>query len=121
MPTSRSKVNIYCEDERAASFVRFLINNCLRINLDLYMNWVDINLGWTNYMQLYTKEVPEFKNNIILLDGDVPYKDEYKKWEKTIKASKNIMIIPIAVEQGLFSWLKDIETFTKFAEYNTFS
>lgn len=120
VPNSRSRINVYCEDERAVSFVRFLLKESLGINLDLYMSFVDINLGWTNYLQLYSKEVPEFKNNIILLDGDVLTKSDYKKkWHKCVETSKNIMIIPIMVEQGLFTWLKDVDTFSMFSEYNT--
>lgn len=119
VPTTRSRINVYCEDDRAVSFVRFILKESLSINLDLYMNFVDINLGWTNYLQLYSKDVPEFKNNIILLDGDVPTKTDYKNWRKSVETSKNIMILPIMVEQDLFTWLKSIEVFTKFTENNT--
>ena len=83
------------------------------------MNFIDINLGWTNYIQLYNKEVPEFKNNIILLDGDIPSKKDYIKWRKTVESSNNIMILPIVVEKGLFSWLKNVDAFSKFVEYYT--
>ncbi len=116
VPDSRSKVSIYCEDERAASFARFLLKESLGINLDLYMNFVDINLGWTNYVQLYSKKVPEFRNNIILLDGDVPRKPEYQKKKREVELAKNIMFLPIMVEAGLFAWLKEVDVFRTFSE-----
>lgn len=38
------------------------------------MTFVDIDLGWTNYVQLIGKGIPEFRNNVVVLDGDVPKK-----------------------------------------------
>ena len=52
IPTGGNKVNVYCEDVRAISFLQYILSNALGINLDLYMSFVDINLGWTNYVQL---------------------------------------------------------------------
>ena len=49
------------------------------------MSFVDINLGWPNYVQLAEKGVPEFKNNIIVLDGDVPQKREYRSKAQVIQ------------------------------------
>ena len=73
-----NKISVYCEDMRASVFLQYILANALGINLELYMNFVDINLGWTNYVQLYEKNVPEFKDNIIVLDGDVPSKPEFR-------------------------------------------
>lgn len=78
MPANENKINVYCEDDRAISFLQYVLSESLHINLDLYMSFVDINLGWTNYVQLAEKKVPEFRNNIIVLDGDVPQKQEYR-------------------------------------------
>ena len=78
-PANGSKLNIYCEDARAISFTQYILSRVLQINLELYMNFVDIDLGWGNYVQLYEKKVPEFRNNIVLLDGDVPETRDIKK------------------------------------------
>ena len=91
----------------------------LNINPDMYMSFVDINLGWTNYVQLVEKGVPEFKNNVIVLDGDVPDKPEYHNKAKVILDSGNFIFLPLVIEKGMFSLLKKHEAFTKFS--NTLS
>lgn len=113
-PTGGNKLNIYCEDMRAVSFVQYILTESLGINLDLYMNFVDINLGWTNYVQLYEKNIPEFRNNVIILDGDVPSKREYRSKERVISASGNFLFLPLVIEKGLFEQLKDHAAFNKF-------
>lgn len=65
VPLGESKINIYCEDTRAIAFLQYVLKNSLDINLELYMNFIDIDLGWTNYVQLAEKKVPELE--IILL------------------------------------------------------
>lgn len=113
-PTSGSKINVYCEDARAISFTQYTLSRALGINLDLYMNFVDIDLGWPNYVQLYEKGVPEFKNNVVLLDGDVPSKPEYRSKERVISAAGNFLFLPLVIEKGLFEQLKDHTAFNKF-------
>ena len=115
-PTGGNKLNIYCEDMRAISFVQYILTKSLGINLDFYMNFVDINLGWTNYVQLYEKNVPEFKNNIIILDGDVPSMRGYRTKERVISESKNFLFLPLVIEKGLFELLKNHAEFNKFYE-----
>lgn len=114
VPCSENKVNVYCEDKRAADFLHYLLTTSLKINLDLYMDFIDINLGWTNYIQLYEKNIPEFRNNIIVLDGDVPKKEDYKKKSKIVNDSGNIMFLPLVIEKDLFILLKDISCFNEF-------
>lgn len=60
VPIGSSKINIYCEDARAVSFLQHILSSNLHVNLDLYMSFVDINLGWPNYVQLVEKGIPEF-------------------------------------------------------------
>ena len=43
-PANGSKLNIYCEDARAISFTQYILSRVLQINLELYMNFVDIDL-----------------------------------------------------------------------------
>lgn len=108
------KTNIYCEDRRAIEFLRFLLSDRLDTGIDNYMNFIDINLGWTNYVQLYTKMVPEFRNNLIVLDGDVPNKEGYESKRKTIENADNIVFLPLEIERDIFSLLKDHAAFNRF-------
>ena len=116
IPTGNSKINIYCEDTRAVSFLQYVLSAALTINLDLYMSFIDINLGWTNYVQLAEKGVPEFRNNVIVLDGDVPQKREYRSKETAIRDSGNFIFLPLVIEEGLFRELKDHGAFSRFQE-----
>ena len=116
IPTGNSKINIYCEDTRAVSFLQYVLSAALTINLDLYMSFIDINLGWTNYVQLAEKGVPEFRNNVIVLDGDVPQKREYRSKETAIRDSGNFIFLPLVIEEGLFGALKDHGAFSRFQE-----
>lgn len=109
-----SKINVYCEDVRAVLFTQYVLTNSLGINLDRYMNFVDINLGWTNYVQLYEKNVPEFKNNVIILDGDVPQKREYRSKAQVVSAADNFLFLPLVIEKGLFETLKNHDAFIRF-------
>ena len=114
VPTGGNKVNIYCEDVRAISFLQYILSDALGINLDLYMSFVDINLGWTNYVQLAEKKVPEFNNNVIVLDGDVPSKSEYRSKARSIAEAGNFLFLPLVIEKGLFDLLKNHAAFSKF-------
>lgn len=116
IPVGGNKVNVYCEDTRAISFLQYILLNTLKLNLDLYMTFVDINLGWTNYVQLYEKAVPEFRNNIIILDGDVPQKREYRTKKQTIMGAENFLFLPLVIEQDIFALLKNHEAFSRFQE-----
>lgn len=119
IPTGGNKVKIYCEDTRAISFLQYILTEALGINLDLYMSFIDINLGWTNYVQLAEKRVPEFRNNIIVLDGDVPGKPEYRSKSRIVSESGNFLFLPLVIEKGLFELLKNHAAFTRF--HNNFS
>ena len=114
MPASENKINVYCEDDRAISFLQYVLSESLHINLDLYMSFVDINLGWTNYVQLAEKKVPEFRNNIIVLDGDVPQKQEYRSKARAINEAGNFLFLPLVIEKSIFELLKNHSAFSKF-------
>lgn len=114
IPTGGNKVNIYCEDVRAISFIQYILSDSLGINLDLYMSFVDINLGWTNYVQLTEKKVPEFLNNIIVLDGDVPTKPEYRAKSRAINEAGNFLFLPLVIEKSMFELLKNHAAFSRF-------
>lgn len=114
IPTNGNKINVYCEDVRAISFLQYVLSDILNINLDLYMSFVDINLGWTNYVQLAEKKVPEFRNNIIVLDGDVPQKPEYRSKARAIAEAGNFLFLPLVIEKSMFELLKNHCAFSKF-------
>lgn len=114
--TSNSKINIYCEDARATSFLQYVLSNSLHVNLDLYMTFVDIDLGWTNYVQLIGKGIPEFRNNVVVLDGDVPKKEEYKSKANIIQKAGNTIFLPLVIEKGIFELLKNYDAFLKFRD-----
>ena len=78
------------------------------------MSFVDINLGWTNYVQLAEKKVPEFRNNIIVLDGDVPQKQEYRSKARAINEAGNFLFLPLVIEKSIFELLKNHSAFSKF-------
>lgn len=114
VPTQESKVSVYCEDLQAICFVKHLLCKRLSINLDLYMEFVDIDLGWTNYVQLVSKKVPEFRKNMIILDGDVPQKDDYRKKKSIIEEAKNVIFLPLVIEKDIFIFMKDHSHFNDF-------
>ena len=119
VPSGNSKLNIYCEDRRAIAFLQYLLSDVLKVNLDLYMSFVDIDLGWTNYIQLAQKHVPEFRKNIVVLDGDVLQKPEYQKSgpnskKEIVQKAGNFLFLPIVIEKDLFILLKDHSAFLRF-------
>ena len=63
---------------------------------------------------MYEKNIPEFRNNIIVLDGDVPKKEDYKNKSKIVNDSDNIMFLPLVIEKDLFILLKDNSCFNEF-------
>lgn len=114
IPLEGNKVNVYCEDARAVAFLQYLLSRSLKVNLDLFMSFVDINLGWPNYIQLAEKHIPEFRNNIIVLDGDVPQKQEYQSKQRSVAESGNFLFLPLVIEKDIFALLKDHATFARF-------
>lgn len=112
----RQSVNVYLEDDRAKSLLYYLLNHYLDYNFENYFNAIDINLGWTNYIQLHQKRVPEFLNSLIILDHDVEEKSDATKLDYINNKAENIMFLPVDVEEGLFRLLKDPITYAEFEE-----
>ena len=67
-------------------------------------------------MQLVEKGIPEFKNNIIVLDGDVPQMPKYATKARAIQNAGNIIFLPLVIEKGIFTLLKKHEAFLRFQE-----
>ena len=110
-------MRIYCEDARAVAFLRYVLKENLAIATDSYMLFSDVNLGWTNYLQLVGKGIPEFRENIIVLDNDVRKSvatDLSKK--EIVSKNKNICILPLTIEKDLFCLLKNFSAENRFQE-----
>lgn len=111
----KQNINIYLEDMRAKTLLVFLLRKLLNVNYENYMKIIDVNLGWSNYIQLHQKQVPEFRNSVIILDHDVKEKRDAKKALRYVQESAdNIIFLPTDVEQGLFKLLRKHETYSKF-------
>lgn len=99
-----NKINIYTEDKEGAIFVKFLLGKKTK-----YLNFIDINLGCGNLIQLASSKVPSFifPNSIIILDGDV--KGEKKQYNRA-KRIKNILLLPTnkSPEQIISQFLFDL-------------
>lgn len=110
----RQSVNIYLEDERAKQFLIYLLSQHLKYNYENYFNIVDVNLGFTNYLHLHRKRVPEFLNSLIVLDHDVYRKASTTQLDYVANSTRNIMFLPEDVEEGMFKLLKDPIRYKKF-------
>lgn len=110
----RQSVNIYLEDERAKQFLLFLLSQHLGYNYESYFNIVDVNLGFTNYLHLHEKKVPEFLNSLIILDQDVYRKATTKQLNYVKNSTRNIIFLPEDVEEGMFKLLKDPIRYKEF-------
>lgn len=110
----RQSVNIYLEDERAKQFLLYLLSQYLEYNFENYFNIVDVNLGFTNYLHLHKKKVPEFLNSLIVLDHDVYRKATEAQLDYVTNNTQNIIFLPEDVEEGMFKLLKDPIRYSKF-------
>ena len=109
----QQSLNVYCEDERAAHFV-ISIFKYAGIDIKQYVTFVDVDLGWTNYYQLHSKNVPEFVESLIVLDKDVLGKKENLLALNYLKNAKNVLFTPEDVEQGMFKFLRSNLIFNEF-------
>ena len=112
----KQNVNVYLEDERAKDLLNFLLSKHLSYNFENYFNVIDVNLGWTNYVQLHQKNVPEFLNSMIILDNDVKNKADRDRLNYLNTKAANILFLPDDVEKGIFSLLKDPIRYAEFEE-----
>ena len=110
----RQSVNVYLEDERAKHFLLYLLAQHLEYNFENYFNIVDVNLGFTHYLHLHEKKVPEFINSLIVLDHDLYRKASRAQLDYVENRSQNIMFLPEDVEEGMFKLLKDPIRYSEF-------
>ncbi len=105
-----SSINIYFEDLVAKKFFLHLLEE----EYHQYLNPIEINLGYTNYIQLHKKNVPEFHNSIIILDNDV--NEKLNSLDKTYidEKAQNILFLPIDIEKGLYHLLRNRDNYKIF-------
>lgn len=111
----RQSINVYLEDTRAKDLLVYILKEIAQINYENYINIIDINLGWSNYIQLHKKRVPEFLESIIILDNDVKTMKDAKEANYYVRNNtSNIMYLPVDVERGIFNLLKDYTNYNEF-------
>lgn len=111
----KQSINMYCEDLLAAKFVKAMFKY-KNIDIEQYIKFVDIDLGWGNYYQLHKKGLQEFLDNIIVLDNDVTNMKKEVEKVKYFNNSDNVIFTPEDVEQGMFTFLRDISNYNEFEQ-----
>lgn len=105
-------IHLYTEDERSNALLGRIFHY-KDIELSKYVKHIEVNLGWTNYCQLISKEVPEFLSSMIVLDKDVENKKTNPE-QRQAMALDTVLCMPIDVERGLFEFIKKYDKFNKF-------
>lgn len=101
------KIRIYTEDNEARAFAKFLIGRNFKFS------YVDVAIGCDQLTALCTKtKVPEFTDNLIILDGD-------NSGKPAVKKNKNIICLPdgndkLSPDQLFYSFLKNLPEDDKF-------
>ena len=110
------KLKVYCEDSVGIMFTKAFLPSNIKAQIE-FVNGMD--LSWTTYKTLYDHKVPEFLNNIIILDGDVRKQDT--GWRKYPK-NKNILFLPtlMAPERMIYETLYNLDQDDNFWD-NTLS
>lgn len=98
------KLRVYTEDDEAKRIAKSLLGAKYTKLLD----FMDVTLGCANYKELVRKKVPEFTNNIIILDGDTSIP----------KDNKNILQLPSnkkeAPEETFYEYLANLSDEDEF-------
>lgn len=100
-----SKLKVYCEDDVGRMFSKAFLPLSIKKQVDFVSG---MDLSWTTYKTLYEHKVPEFLNNIIVLDGDVRKTDS--GWRRYPK-DKNILFLPtqMAPERMLYEAIYELQ------------
>lgn len=112
-------IKVYCEDDVGVMFTKAFLNKDIKSHVDFVTK---MDLSWTAYKTLYDHKVPEFLNNIIVLDGDV--KNPKFGWKK-YPTNTNVLFLPTeyAPERMIYEMLfglDDMDTFwnNELGEYS---
>jgi AAA15 family ATPase/GTPase len=110
---SDPQMRVYCEDAVASGFLKYVLAKYID-NTGEFFDFQEINFGWTNYVTLLEKNAFKVRDSLIMLDADVPTLAGYDKHKALIEECKNVVILPIVVEEGLFRLLKDKNSYSAF-------
>jgi len=90
--------------------LQIFLKKSIKDKVDFVQN---MDLSWTVYRTLFTHKVPEFLNNIIVLDGDVKKPD--LGW-KNYPANANIVFLPteMAPERCIYEMLYNMDDIDDF-------
>ena len=108
-------INLYLEDQIATNFLKSIFDS-KKIQIKNYINFIDVNLGWTNYLNLHQKKIPEFCNSLVVFDNDVKKLLTHEQKAYIEKNACNIVFMPEDVEKGMFAFLKDHSIYKEFEE-----
>lgn len=111
-----SKIKVYCEDNVGIMFCKSFLPRVISKKVEFVTG---MDLCWSVYKTLYQHNVPEFLDNIVILDGDV--KDQKLGWVKYPK-NKNIGFLPtlLAPERMIYNMLFNMDVTDDFWD-NTLS
>jgi len=114
---SRTNIKVYCEDEEGILFTKALLPPRIKSEIEFVTG---INLSWTVFKTLYEKRVPEFQNNLLVLDGDVGNPDN---WGEKCPRNVNIVLLPskMAPERLIYETLYNLDQADPFWENESLS
>lgn len=101
------KIRVYCEDDTGILFCKSFLKSDIKKRLSFITG---MDLSWTVYRTLYNQKVPEFLDNIIVLDGDVKRTNRGEGWRNYPKG-KNIVYFPtmVAPETMIYEMLYELD------------
>lgn len=110
LPYEATKINVFCEDP----VTRNLLSKTIGSDYYKRIKPIATGIGCSEYMKLCKSPLQEFKNALIILDGDV--KKENKEIKKWINRSKNILSLPddSCPEISFYNMLQDPRNFQEF-------
>ena len=105
-----SKIKVYCEDGIGITYCKSFLPKKIKDKIEFVTG---MDLPWSVYKTMYQHKVPEFLNNIIVLDGDVKKQD--LGW-KNYPHDKNITFLPTmdAPERMIYNMLYDMDEMDGF-------
>ena len=108
--TISSKIKVYCEDSIGIMYCKSFLPKQIKEKIEFVTG---MDLPWTVYKTMYQHKVPEFLNNIIVLDGDV--KNQDLGWKK-YPHNKNITFLPTldAPERMIYNMIYNIDETDEF-------
>lgn len=103
-------IKVYCEDDIAIMFCKSFLPKKVKEKIEFVTG---MDLPWTVYKTMYQHNVPEFLNNIVLLDGDVKNPD--LGWNNYPR-NKNICFLPtmLAPERIIYNFLFGLDELDSF-------